>query len=255
MIKKLTALVPAVVFAVLCLFSAPAHAEEYEDYYIGVIEDYQDALTDSEERELLSEIQSAADDIGINVGVVLTDGLDGRSSQAFTDSFLDYRFGAYSDSIVLMLVKAGTNEQDWISYSNKAYDLYSGREDSIFDAVYSGLDRGGNNYHEAIREFCSYIKSHRFSLSLTLNMFTLVGLVFAVAIALIVAGNMARGYSKKAPISARRYLDGSRTNYLERTDVYVREYTTSHKISSSSGGHGGRGGGGGRRGGGGGRRR
>lgn len=253
--KKLALLFTAVIAAVLCLFPAAAYAEEYEDYYIGVLEDYQDVLTDSEERELLSEIQSAADDIGINVGVVLTDGLDGRSSQAFTDSFLDYRFGAYSDSIVLMLVKAGTNEQDWISYSNKGYDLYSNREDSIFDAVYSGLDRGGNNYPEAIREFCSYIKGHKFSISLTLNMFTLVGLAFAVVIALIVVGNIAKGYSKKAPISARRYLDGNRTNYLERTDVFVREYTTSHKISSSSGGRGGRGGGGGRRGGGGGRRR
>ena len=82
------------------------------------------------------------------------------------------------------------------------------------------------------------------------------GVIVALIIAVCVANSQAAKYKKRAPVSARRYMDGSLTRFTQRGDVFVREYTTSHRISSSSsGGSRHSGGGGHRSGGGGGRRR
>lgn len=235
--------------------------------YMAVLEDYQDALSYEEETELLQRIQEAADYIGANVGVVLTNGLDGQSSSRFTDNFLDTHFGENSSSVVLMLVKSGTGEEDWLSFTKDAYDIYYPKTKHIFNAVYRGLDRGGDNYPEAIKEFCNYLEVNRWESSsgssgssFHLNAITLFGLLFSLVLSFVIVSNVAARYKKKALVSARAYLDNSMTRFTEKKDVFVREYTTSCKVSSSSGGGGRSGGGGGRshsgsRGGGGGRRR
>lgn len=250
-----------------------ADPSEYGDiHYMAVLTDYQYALSSSEEEDLLEVIQSTADAIGANVGVVLSDSLFGKSERQYTDDFLDDNFGADSSSIVLMLVKEGTGNQDWIACTKDAYDIYGSQIDDIFDDVYYGMDSGASpNYPAAIREFCSYLRNHQTGyvgssgsnyssgISCHFGMGQIIAIIIAFFVSLTVVGTHAAGYKKRAPISARAYLDNNRTRFTEKNDVYIREYTTSHKISSSSGG-GHHGGGGGRshsgsRGGGGGRHR
>lgn len=245
--------------------------EDYDGIQFGaVLTDYQDALDTSEERELLEVIQSVADNIGANVGVVFSDSLNGKSESKYTDDFLDENFGADSSSIVLMLVREGSGNQDWISCTKHAYDIYCSQIDDIFDAVYYGMDSGiSPNYPAAVREFCNYLENHKTgyagsesaSFSFHFGMEHIILLVVLILIPLIGVNAYAAGYKKRAPISARQYLDANRTAFTLRKDMFVREFTTSHRISSSSsGGHRGGGGGGGHsrsggRGGGGGRHR
>lgn len=245
-----------------------------------VIVDYQEVLTEEELSELLQEAQNVCKSYGINVGVVLSNGLDGKSSERYTKDFLYEQFGKNSDSIVLMLVKSGTGQQDWIYCEGKAYDIFYPWIDSIFDKVYEGLDDGGENYFKAIRNFfksiqnfCRYVgadktvenaANERYNSSdgdsergMEVSFIVIVLFAACVIVAVAVVNGIAKGYSKRAPLSAQRYLDRSRTHFIKREDIFVREYTTSHKISSSSsgGGHRSSGGGGHRSGGGGGRRR
>lgn len=236
--------------------------------YLAELTDYQNALSASEKEELLEVIQSTADNIGANIGVVLSDSLNGKSESSYTDDFLKDNFGWDSSSIVLMLVKKGTGNQDWISTSHHAYDIYNPQLDDIFDAVYSGLDSGsGPNYPAAIRKFCAYLESHKTGYNTGGNadfhfgMGHLILLASAAIISCVIVSVHSSGYKKKKPISARTYIDNSRTNFIQRNDIFIREFTTSHRISSSSsGGSGHSGGGGGHsrsggHGGGGGRRR
>lgn len=224
------------------------------------LEDYQNALTSAEETELLGVMQSTADNIGANVGVVLTDGIGYGNEPEYTDDFLNDSFGYDSSSIVLMLVRAGTGEQDWIACSNHANDIYGNRTDRIFDAVYDGLDSGsGDNYPAAIREFCNYLENHRLAyegdssedydngIFAFINMGSLAGIVVAVLITVAVVNGMAAGYRKKSPVSARAYIENDMIRFTAKKDIFVREFTTSHRISSSSSGShgGGRSGGGG----------
>lgn len=64
-------------------------------------------------------------------------------------------------------------------------------------------------------------------------------------ISIVVTTVVARGYKKKAPISAANYLDNSVTRFSVKNDIFLREFTTHFSSSSSSGGGGHHSGGGG----------
>ncbi len=225
-------------------------------------------------------MQETADEIGANIGVVLTNGVGSGNEKRYTDNFLNESFGEDSSSIVLMLVKAGTGEQDWISCSQHANDIYGNRVSSIFDEVYRGLDSGsGDNYPLAIEYFCSYLRNNRTPYAggdynidydyddgnrIYFSATHVIALIIAAVIAAVTVNHISACYRKKTPISARAYVENNMTKFTGRSDVFVREFTTSQRISSSSsgggGGHRSSGGGGGHsrsggHGGGGGRRR
>ncbi len=222
--------------------------------YMATLDDYQYALSSSEKAELLELIQSTADDIGANIGVVLSDSLNGKSEERYTDDYMYEQFGEDSSSIVLMLVKEGTGNHDVLAFNKHAYDIYDSQYQSILDAVYRGMDRGSSpNYPEAIEEFCSYLANHKTGyvgssgggFHFHIGMGQIIVMIFAFIIVITSVNAYAARYKKQTPISARTYLDNSRTNFTVRQDIFVREFTTSHKISSSSSGGGRHGGGGG----------
>ncbi len=249
--------------------------------YKVVLSDYDDVLTSAEQTLLLDVMQDAADDIECNIGVVITSDRGGEIPESYADAFADDNFGYGSNNIVLLFDndKVSPKHQDWISTMGLATEMYDHQTDAIFDYLYAGFDsNGGDNYYAAIQYFCSYLRNNQDG-GWTYNSdedyyyyydddvveFTLVALTVPLIIAGIVTAiatsSTVKKYSKKAPVSARRYIDTSRTRFTQRQDIYLRETTTHVRISSSSGGgsHGGRGGGGGRsgggRGGGGGRSR
>lgn len=238
-------------------FSTAASADGGYGYF-GALEDNQDALSDQQEQELLALLDSTAREIRANVGVILGNyDLDGLSERSYAKDFHNSSFGEHSDSIVLMLVQAGSGKVDQIYCTDRAYDMYQPRIDNIFDAVYDGLDStGGDNYYAAITEFCSYLRSHdSVPIGFEINIGHIGGLIIALIIAISVANGQAASYKKRTPVSARAYIDSGATRFTQRSDVFVREYTTSHRVSSSSSGSHHSGGGGHRSGGGGGRRR
>ena len=153
--------------------------------------------------------------------------------------------------------------------------------------MYRGLDSGsGDNYPLAIEYFCSYLRNNRTPYAggdynidydydgyyddyddgnrIYFSATHVIALIIAAIIACVTVNCISAGYRKKTPISARAYVENNMTKFTGRSDVFVREFTTSQRISSSSsgggGGHRSSGGGGGHsrsggHGGGGGRRR
>ncbi len=246
--------------------------------------DYQDKIPASEQVELMELMQACANEIECNVGVVITDDIQGMSDESYTKKFTEDSFGKGSNSIALLLNNDRSNDYygyDWIYTYGLATDLYDHQTKAIFDYLYIGMDSdGGDNYSKAIEYFCAYLIGNKdggiagdyndyyddenyyqsgiVGISL---MGILVPVVIAGIVSACVTSGFTSGYSKKKPISARNYMDSSKTKYNRRDDIYLRETTTHVRISSSSGGGGGgsRGGGGGRSrsggGGGGGRRR
>ena len=259
--------------------------EEKSDFLVKLV-DEDDCLTDYEEDILLDEMQATANEIECHVGVVITADLGGKSESSYADDFADDSFGYGSDNVVLLLCNDHVHT-DWISAYGRGTSLFGDRTDDIFDAVYDGLDSGsnGDDYKKAIDGFCTalnkyganagdiyydyeddyvYHKTETVIESVFYYIFSWRGVVTVIALVFAIINTKAtvRKYSKKAPVSAKHYMEADRTNIYARMDNFVREYTTSYRISSSSGGgHGGghRSGGGGRsrggRSGGGGRRR
>ena len=147
MLKLIKRMLPVLVCAVIFVMSGVLGAEcsAEEDYgYFGALEDHQDALSGEQAQELLDLLDSTAREIHANVGVILGNAsLDGLSERSYAKEFHNRSFGEYSDSIVLMLVQAGSGKVDQIYCTDRAYDMYQPRIDSIFDAVYDGLDSSG----------------------------------------------------------------------------------------------------------------
>lgn len=253
----------------------------------GVLSDLEGKFTSAQISELTDLLTETAEDIECNVGVVLTDDLGGKSDRAYADSFLDSTFGIGSGAVVLLYNddRSNMNYTDWIAANGRGTDLYGRRTDDIFErAVYAGSlgvkkdVYPASDYYESIQNFCRYLSNHKtadytdsydtdFNIHLdtddimSIAYFLFVPVIIGIIISITVTTKMCRSYTKKKPVSAAVYLNSERTRYINRTDVFVREYTTHVRISSSSSSHGGSGhrsGGGGHssgRSGGGGRRR
>lgn len=269
MAKRKLSLLGAVLAALVCMMSLmgiTAFADDTDYGYFGCIEDHQDALTDSQEAQLLTLLDDTARNIHANVGVIFADSyMDGMSEVSYAKSFLSRSFGEYSDSVVLMMVQSGSGKVDQIYSTGTADNRYYHQHQRILNAVYDGYDSdGGENYYASVVQLCNYLNNNADSgseINIHLNTGNIVGIIIALVAAIIIANSHAASYKKKLPISARAYMKDDMTHFTERNDIFVREYTTSHRVSSSSsGGHGGHGGhsGGGHHGGGhssGGRRR
>ncbi len=232
--------------------------------------DHDDVLSGDEENTLWEVMQNTADDIGCNVGVVITDDTIGMGNEGYAQFFCENSFGVGANSIVLLFNndKSYSSHRDWIYTYGIATDLYGNRTDGIFDYLYMGFDsEGGDNYYNGILYFCAYLVNNKdggiysdyndyhdddnYSYSSDAEGIVIVLFVPAVISGIITAVIVicvVNGYKKKAPVSAKSYMDAGRTKYTRRDDIYLRETTTHVRISSSGGGGGGgsRGGGGGR---------
>lgn len=234
----------------------------------AVIGDYDDRLTDGQEKELLSLMETAAEKTGLKIGIVITGDLEGKSDERFTDNFGFSAFGD-TDWVVLMLFNSYdkaeyANYTDVISRNRAADDRLKRFDVQMLDNIYDVLelnaykDYGSDdiyhlfNYYGGCKAFISDVqKLGSDSIATRLLMLVqyhlgqiLLGAVIAAVITLIIVSSVTRSYKKIKPISAANYIDQSRTRITRQVDQFVREYTTSVSRSSSShGGHGGGGGG------------
>lgn len=262
MLKLIKRMLPVLVCAVIFVMSGALGAEcsAEEDYgYFGALEDHQDALSGEQAQELLDLLDSTAGRYTRMSGLSSeTPALTGFRSAPTPRS--STTAASASTAIPSCSCWCRREAERSIRYTapTAPTTCTSPRIDSIFDAVYDGLDSsGGDNYYAAVTNYCAYLRSHDSVPSkVDINIGHVGGVIVALIIAVCVANSQAAKYKKRAPVSARRYMDGSLTRFTQRGDVFVREYTTSHRISSSSsGGSRHSGGGGHRSGGGGGRRR
>ncbi len=252
----------------------------------AVLDDRDDMLSDYQEADLLKYMHQTAEDIACHIGIVITDDIGDKSDRQYAEDFAWECFSYGSDVVVLLINNDRSKSQytDWIYTYGLGTEKFDPAVDGIFDTVYSGMGDYQENiadydYYGGIVNFCyalndvsengeySYYYDYHDDYDYYDDDITeddivsvVVPIILALVAAFIAVSIATAGYKKKSPVSARYYMDSNRTNITNRRDIYLREHTTSVRISSSSSGGGGsRGGGGGRSrsggGGGGGRRR
>ncbi len=265
----------AVLFAAITLITLTLTASA--SAYSVSLDDLDECLTEMEEDALRFKLRETAEKIQCNVGVCITADLLGRTDVDFSDYYVDKTFGNATDSVALILLNRHGKYSgyiDQIRAEGKAQDMYSISciEKHLFPRIYSGLDDksatsvgtpianaydgySSAQFYQAIVQYCNALVDYSnpatafwasigdFFVSNAL-MFFVAGVV-AVIFSLIVSTSVKNGYSKKKPISAANYVDRRKTRVIRQADLFVREYTTSYRVSSSSGGRGGGGGGGG----------
>ncbi len=237
----------AAVIFVIC--GIPALADEYDTYYSAALSDYDGVLSSDEETELFSLMLETANDIKCNVGVVITDDLGGVSDHKYAANYYASSFPKGSSAVVFLFNNDRSNMEyaDYLYTYGKGTDVFLPKRNELFNAIYDGLDSSG--YYAAIKNFCKVLRRYDNGGSVSIDIETFlvpafIALVIDIIITLSVMGGITRGYKKKTPVSAVGYLEQNRTRFTRKEDVFVREFTTSHRVSSSSsGGHGGRSGG------------
>lgn len=231
--------------------------------YRAVLNDLDGVLTTSEKDELCALMLNTANEIEVNIGVVITDDLKGKSDEAYADDFLDSSFGFGSSSIVFLFNndRSNMNYSDMISACGNGSDKYDRYADRILDRIYDGF--GDDDYFSGIQAFCTALKTYDRSGSSTsvdapvsdfhdkaesfetIIRFLMFPIAISLVIAIVITCSVASTYKRKKPVSAAHYMDKSRTRFLVKTDTFIREFHTSHRVSSSSSGGGGRHSGGG----------
>ena len=82
------------------------------DRTLGLVEDYADVLTDSEEAELLAKLEALGSEYAIEIGAVTVDSYEGKDPQDFADDFYDYNGYGYGENDDGIIVVFNTGEGD-----------------------------------------------------------------------------------------------------------------------------------------------
>ena len=104
----------AILTSLLVSFSlvVPVFAKENEMGY-SLLEDYADLLTDEEESELLSELDSIQSELNMDVVVVTIDSLEGKTATEYADDFFDYNGYGQNESHDGILFLISMQERKW----------------------------------------------------------------------------------------------------------------------------------------------
>ena len=233
-----------ILMLVLCLnIMSPVFATEA----MPRVMDQADLLTDSEETELLQKLDSISAGQGMDVVVVTTDSLDGKTPTAYADDFYDDN--GYSEDGVLLLVSMEDRDW-WISTSgygitaftdagikyigNRITDSLSGEEYAQAFTIYADQcdkfivqAKSGDPYdtHNLPKE--------PFDVKTTLLVSAGIGFLLAVVIVTIMKSQL-KSVRKKA--GASDYVKAGSMNVTHRQDLFLyRDVQKREKPKSSSG--------------------
>lgn len=222
-LKKSAALIFMLFIFVFGGYSVSA-AEESHIY------DFDNSLSDEEEKILASEINSAEDKYGLNIAIVITSDLNGKSSQSYADDFYDDKFGINTNGILFLM--DNYSQWDHISTSGSAVSMYSEKYiDKMFSAVTPDIKRG--DYLGASEKFLDMLDKKNAAINGFFRMLPF-GAAAGCLISLVACLIIAHGYKHRNKISPRNYVSENETHFTVKQDRYVRQYTTKVKIESDS---------------------
>lgn len=118
------------------------------DRTLPLVADNADVLTDAEEAELLSRLETLGEANDIEVGVITVDSYDGEDPQAFADDFYEYNGYGYGENDDGFIVVFNTGEGDGnrniaISTHGKGADLLTDMEiDVIIEMMITPIKNG-----------------------------------------------------------------------------------------------------------------
>ncbi len=217
--------------------------------YTALLHDLDNSLTFDEEDTVLTDIAEAVSNIGFNIGIVITDDIGSDKSDYGVMDFADVYYEEYcgQDTPGILLLINNDNKYDWISTSGKCIDMFYDKEDDILDALYSYLVDG--NYNYACQRFVQEVKYYsgkdyesggeyhfHFDSSETEGLFTFfIAASFVAFISITIFLSVINAnYKMKKNVTAANYKLLNSLSFSEKTDTFIRTYTTKRTVSSSS---------------------
>ncbi len=205
---------------------------------------------------LENRIEDISGRYGMDIVIVTTDDVEGKSSRDYADDFFDYEgYGLGDDkSGILMLINMEDREV-YLSTAGKGINYFTdNRIESILDDVYLHLSDG--DYFKGAEAFLSSSESFLDSgipsnqyivdengnkvessndMAERVGISILIGLIVSSAVCGIVIFN----YRKPTAVAEESYIDRNSIKFTKRSDRFITSHTTSRKIPKNNNSPGG----------------
>lgn len=218
---------------ILLLLSIPVLATS-----APVIVDDAQLLSESEAATLSGVADQLAASYNIDVVIVTTNSLGGKTATKYADDFYDYN-GYGEDGILLLL---SMEDRDWaISTSGRAIGIFSDRDlDNIFARI-SG-DLANDDYYAAFSRYLKEIQDHLYAYENGVPV-TVKDVLVKLLVALLIgaaAGGITIGVMRSKMNTSRRqadatvYLVDESYNLYRSSDLYLYSTTTRSKKQTNN---------------------
>lgn len=219
------------------------------------IKDDMGFLSDTELQHIQSLIEEAVQEHNLDIGIVITDNTDGKSSEDFADDYYDTNgYGIGSDYSGLLLLINMDIREVWISTSGKAIDIFTDRRiNDVLDQVAPYLSEGDyykacavfvnqvgryarmgvpdGQYREDVTNYTYWQKAVRLMKSPVVYIISAVTALSAVLIA-------SAGNKGKVTVGSRTYEESGSFQLISKRDDFINQTITKVRIATDSGGKG-----------------
>ena len=257
MFKKYSFLTLLFIF-LITLAPLSVNAETYSSGKVH-IEDEWSALSEEDMNAIIADATEFSEITGYNVGFVISYDIGTKNEVEYGDDIYDDVFRINTDGVLFLINNdtlydyIGTSGEAILMFDDNrlditldnvydptvdgnyvlAFDIFT---DTLLDYYYRGIPDSNEGY---------YVDENTSTLEKAINYMPIIfmGFIGFLIVGIISYVVICSSYKFKSAPSARCYTDRNETLFRDRSDVFLRQYTTSHKISSSSGGSSGRSGG------------
>lgn len=215
--------------------------------------DKADLFNETEVTLLENNIKDISGKYSMDIVIVTTDDVNGKSSRDYADDFFDYEgYGLGNDySGVLLLINMDDREV-YISTSGKGEIYFTDdRIESILDNVYRYLS--DEQYFDGAEEFLSNTEKY-LNEGIPSNQYTVdengnivlsteevmkrigIAILISLGISSVVCAVVVATYKKPAALPEETYVDKNSITFTKRSDRFISTHTTSRKIPKNNGG-------------------
>lgn len=223
------------------------------------VNDYANLFTVDEIQKLTSSIEEIVNRHNMDVVIVTTNDVEGKTSRDYADDFYDYnRYGLDELNSGLLFLINMEDREVYISTCGYAIDYFTdARIDSILDSVYEDLSKG--DYYDSAKEFLDNVdyymvkgkpnnqyridedgniikspmtkreKINRIIISLFIS-------IFAATISCLI---VVLRYKKTKQVSSESYVDKKSIFFTVKRDEFVSSHISKVKINKDNNNGGG----------------
>lgn len=207
--------------------------------------DQANLLSSSEKATLQTQMDELINTYQIDIGIVTTDSMNGKSSRTYADDFYDQNgLGIGQDYSGLLLLINMEDREVYISTCGEGIRYFTDtRIDSILDAMTNSL--ANQNYSAACTTFLSKVESNLIS-GIPSNQYTepegfkfswsstLLYLVISVIISFIICLCVSKSYKRPTSISGQAYLNHGSVHFTRKEDTFLGRHISKRKKESSN---------------------
>ena len=213
--------------------------------------DQANLLSASEEATLQTKIDELVSTYQMDVGIVLSNSMDGKTSRAYADDFYDGNgFGIGEDYSGLLMLINMEDREVYISTCGKGISYFTdARINTMLDKITPHLK--DQNYMNASTAFLNQVED-KLTLGIPSNQYTveekgfkfslthtLIYLFIALIFSLLTCFGVKKSYSRPTSISGRAYMNQYSVNFARRTDTFLGSHISRTRRESSNNSSGG----------------